>query len=367
MINNLIKLFDLPKPYALKNQSTVYNFNKSNNVSIGPVWQKTVTSLLIAYFNLYNCLISKPVFTFSPQGVKIHILYYKPLMDKEHRREIWTEITRPEKEWKINLRFGARKPKTIIPRLILSPITFWDRYKILNLNSKISLRRGLSKYPGAKRVENPVLLKTPNYTNTVGRKIQWGVGIPTENLKSNINSWKGRLLFLPGEKLNEIAVLLSKLLQTNVQLEVVPLKYPYHDSNILAQCLVINSENRSYGKLKKQLFEKAAIFTFKDKNPKPLYDTKSNSNPNSEISDNKIEIKTLGKREIVSRLTGIKVRIGGRLAKQRVVPKRSVKSTYKGLVAETKTNIVDSSIFTSKNKKGAFSIRVWTSHRVIDK
>jgi len=334
MKNNLIHIFGQPKPYAINNQSTVYNFNKSNNVSIGPVWKKTVTSLLIAYFNLHSSLISKPVFTFSPQGVKIHILYYKPLGTKEERREMWTEITRPAKQWKTNIKFGKRIPKFAVPREVLNPTTFWNK---------------------------PVYPKNHMSGNTGGTKIEWDIGIPTKDLISNLNSWKGRLLFLPGKRLNEIAVLLSKLLQTNVQLEVVPLKYPYHDSNILAQYLVIQSGTNSYGRLKNLLFKKAVISTEAKKSSIP------NTNSNSKISNKDIEIKTLvfeEKTKIVSRLTGIKVRIGGRLAKQRVVPKRTVKTAYKGRVSNSKTNIVDSSIITSKNKKGAFSIRVWTSHGV---
>lgn len=343
MIKNLINIFGQSKPYAIKNQSTVYNFNKSNNVSIGPVWKKTATSLLIAYFNLNNSLISKPVFTFSPQGVKIHILYYKPLGTVEYRREMWTEITRPENQWKINIKFGKKIPKFSVPSEVLKPTTFFLKTK------------------GSTWENKPVLPKNQKYVNTVGQKQEWDVGIPTKDLISNLNSWKGRLLFLPGKRLNEIAVLLSKLLQTNVQLEVVPLKYPYHDSNILAQYLVINSETNSYGRLKKQLFKKAVIFT----GPAGKAKKPSISDTNSNISNKEIEIKTLSeKKKIVSRLTGIKIRIGGRLAKQRVVPKRTVKTTYKGRVSNSKTNIVDSSIITSKNKKGAFSIRVWTSHKI---
>src|SRR5260221_188550 len=61
-------------------------------------------------------------------------------------------------------------------------------------------------------------------------------------------------------------------------------------------------------------------------------------------------------------LTGMKLKISGRLAKQKVVPKRTVKTAYKGGISENKYNIVESSTFTHKNKKGAFSIRIWLSH-----
>jgi ribosomal protein S3 len=79
----------------------------------------------------------------------------------------------------------------------------------------------------------------------------------------------------------------------------------------------------------------------------------------------KKEQARLNKRLLIaSRLTGIKVRIAGRLARQRVVPKRTVKTTYKGAISRSINNLVDSATFTDKNKKGAFSIRVWLSHRI---
>jgi hypothetical protein len=64
----------------------------------------------------------------------------------------------------------------------------------------------------------------------------------------------------------------------------------------------------------------------------------------------------------VTKLTGFKIKISGRLARQRVVPKKTVKTTYKGAISNNKYNLVDQATFTGKNKKGAYSIRVWTSH-----
>jgi hypothetical protein len=54
-------------------------------------------------------------------------------------------------------------------------------------------------------------------------------------------------------RLTFLVVLLSKILQTNVQIEIVRLKYVYHDSNILAQVLGINSHKSTYGKFKNLL------------------------------------------------------------------------------------------------------------------
>jgi hypothetical protein len=52
-------------------------------------------------------------------------------------------------------------------------------------------------------------------------------------------------------QLTFLVVLLSKILQTNVQIEIVRLKYVYHDSNIFAQFLGINSHKTTYGRFKK--------------------------------------------------------------------------------------------------------------------
>jgi len=60
----------------------------------------------------------------------------------------------------------------------------------------------------------------------------------------------------------------------------------------------------------------------------------------------------------VTQLTGFKIRISGRLARQRVVPKKTVKTTYKGAISPNKHNLVEEATFTGKNKKGAYSIRV---------
>jgi hypothetical protein len=60
----------------------------------------------------------------------------------------------------------------------------------------------------------------------------------------------------------------------------------------------------------------------------------------------------------VTKLTGFKIKISGRLARQRVVPKKTVKTTYKGAITPNKYNLVDQATFTGKNKKGAYSIRV---------
>lgn len=288
MINNLTKLLSNSNTSAIKNQSTVYNFNKQNNVSIGPGWKNRVNLILISYFKKFYCLISKPVFVFTPNKVSIHLFYYK--------REVSSSV-------------GYRN----------------------------KVRLFVNKYSAK-------LASLPLPVNELGSKR------PLSGLVRALNSRRGRLLFLPNSRLKFLAILLSKLLKTNVELEVVRLKYPYHDSNILAQLIGINGKKLTYGRIKKILFSRATIFT------KAIETKSTDTGGNLELD--------LGNKEIASQLTGIKIRISGRLARQRVVPKRTVKTAYKGGISKSKNNLVDSSTYTSKNKKGAFSVRVHLSHSI---
>lgn len=170
-----------------------------------------------------------------------------------------------------------------------------------------------------------------------------------------LNSDNGRRLFLSHSRFQYIAYFLANLLKTNVELEVVRLKYPYHDSEILAQLIGINGKKSTYPRIKKNLFDKATILS--KKTHLAQISAKADSlNAQPSVLDDKMSI--------VSQLTGIKIRIAGRLARQRIVPKRTVKTAYKGGISKSQVNFVNSSTYTSKNRRGAFSVRVWLSHGI---
>jgi len=144
-----------------------------------------------------------------------------------------------------------------------------------------------------------------------------------------LNSFLTQLQFL--------ALNLSKLLKKPVELELVKLHYTYTDSNILAQTIGIlsNKARLPFRIIIAKLFKFANIhsrFTLK----------------NSSF--------------VTSFLTGIKVRLGGRLLTQKVVPRFTVKNTQKGSLSRTKAKFVSRSRYTNKNKRGAFSISVSIGH-----
>ena len=153
-------------------------------------------------------------------------------------------------------------------------------------------------------------------------------------------------LYIPRSKFRSLILILSEILQTNVELDIVELRYPYHDSHILAQFLGLNTKKYNFYKLIKKLFQRAKIF-------------KRNIISNSVMSKKRLN------KVVPVKLTGIKIKIAGRLTTQRVVPKSTVKSAYKGCLEKSKQSFVDTSSFTAKNKLGAYTITVWLSHKIV--
>lgn len=119
-----------------------------------------------------------------------------------------------------------------------------------------------------------------------------------------------------------------------LELRLIKLTYPYIDSTILAQYLSLNAFKYKFNKLQKTLFKRLPAL-------------------NINIS---LPIDALP-----SQVTGVKMQINGRLITQRSIPRKTKKSNYSGTFTVNKnlnsTLSVDS--HTSKNKKGAYTIKVW--------
>ena len=65
---------------------------------------------------------------------------------------------------------------------------------------------------------------------------------------------------------------------------------------------------------------------------------------------------------IPSLITGIRIKISGRMTTQRVIPRYTIQTRQEGSLARVKVNYTDKSRFTGKNKRGAFSFTVRISH-----
>ena len=118
----------------------------------------------------------------------------------------------------------------------------------------------------------------------------------------------------------------SRLL-TNLELRLIQIKYPYLESSILAQYMARNASKYNFTRMQKRIFRSA----------KPMKMTST-----------------------TSALTGVRVELSGRLTTQRSIPRKTVESRYTGSFTVNKqlNSSVNLSQYTSKNKLGAYTVKV---------
>lgn len=333
MINNLFKVLSISRRSVINNQSTVYYNNKQNSVGLGTI--KFVTTVLTSFFKGYNSLIGIPKFDISTNSVKIHLCYYRA-----------TNLTLDEVEEKLALigvkgEIEQKKVNSEIKKRIKAE----DRAKLIARLIRFKLYR--SKWDLAR-------FKAEQVKETNKR-------IKKEIFSDLYKQVTFKLLI----------VLLSEILKTNVELKLVRLNYPYSDSHILAQLINIHGKTQSFNRIKKYLFQNSTINT-EQRTKSGISNNSSNVDPSTTINgiikqinqgQTVQAIKTV-KREVPTNVTGIRIRVSGRLAKQRVVPKRTVRNAYKGGITNTRLDIIESSQITGKNKRGAYCIKVWVSHGI---
>jgi len=160
------------------------------------------------------------------------------------------------------------------------------------------------------------------------RQIKNKVRINLRNL-SNITLTK-----IYPDKFKKLCEILSRLFKKPVELNLIRLHYPYNDSNILVNLLGIMINKIKVRIILRKLFRKAVIKNLK----KITRKTKVNIIP--------------------AFLSGLTIKIAGRLLTHRVIPRQTVKITRRGASARGKINFSDVARITKKNKRGAFSITV---------
>jgi hypothetical protein len=135
-------------------------------------------------------------------------------------------------------------------------------------------------------------------------------------------------------RIKKLCDILSSLFKKPVELDLIRLHYPYNDSNILVNLLGIMINKIKLRIILRKLFEKAVI-----------------KNLNKITGKTKVNI-------IPAFLSGITIRVAGRLLTHRVIPRQTLKITRRGALARGKINYSDVARYTNKNKRGAFSITV---------
>ena len=154
-----------------------------------------------------------------------------------------------------------------------------------------------------------------------------------------------KILFFLGE-------VLSRFFKKPVELCLIRIYNLYNESQILADSIGFLSSKKKmrFRRITKKIFRRTNII----KEPVLL---KKKDDKKKAFAHPLLAKVTRGRIK-PSYLTGLTVRLGGRLISQKVRPRKTVESLYKGSVSKAKTDFVSTGRFTSKNKRGAFSISV---------
>jgi hypothetical protein len=144
---------------------------------------------------------------------------------------------------------------------------------------------------------------------------------------------------LNNSSINSLGEVLGKVFKQPVELRLVRLHYPYLNSYILAQYIAINTAKYNFTRIQRAIFGALQF---------PLL---TGSNLDGTLP---------------SYITGMKIRISGRLTTQRSVPRQTEQTAQIGSFSSShipanKSGIIEYAAFSTKNQKGAFTIKVWIS------
>lgn len=155
------------------------------------------------------------------------------------------------------------------------------------------------------------------------------------------NNTKSILILENYNKLKSICNILTRFFKKPIELELVRLYYPYYNSNILVNLFGIFINKIRLRRIVKKFIGKSI--------------------KNTSTSTNELAIN---KSLIPSALSGIKIKVAGRLLTQRIIPRKTVKINSSGALSRNKTIFVETARFTNKNKRGAFSITISIGHKL---
>jgi hypothetical protein len=131
---------------------------------------------------------------------------------------------------------------------------------------------------------------------------------------------------------------LTRCFGRTVELRLIRLNHSALDSSIFAQYLTANAGKYSFNRILDML--KGSLPTV--------------------VSEGSVDDSTVTP---TSHITGVKIKLSGRLTTQRSGPRQTVQAGRLGSSAKGEFGTVDYSKHTAKNKLGAFTMKVWISQQ----
>ena len=264
---------------------------------------QNIFTLLEYAFRGMSCLISKPVYMETPKKLIINIFYFLV----------------PGKVIKKNKSINKTIPKITNLNGILIPSSTLNKKNSSSYSLPLTLKPWSESFTPQGREGGKLI-------NKYHKKVTSQILLTPKNIK----------------KLNNLCTILSRLFNKQIELDLVRLHLPYFDDNILVKAIGIMSKKIHVRNIIKYIFSKTLIHS------------------------NRVNNLTNKGSIIPSFLAGIKIKIGGRLMTQKVIPRLSSRIIQRGAIkftlAKGKVNYVDWSRVNLKNKRGAYSITVTMSH-----
>lgn len=142
------------------------------------------------------------------------------------------------------------------------------------------------------------------------------------------------LIYVFPEVLKNLCSKLSKKFNRSIELDLIRIHYPYKNSNILVNLLALLINEIKFWKLSRKVFNEIII--------KSLTKIPSQNKENF----------------IPSYLTGLQIKIAGRLMTANIIPRKTKTKVQAGSSSPGKVNYTDFARHTSKNRRGAYTITV---------
>jgi len=302
--------------YNFNNQNLKYRADNTNKLianlpningqqsTFASVFIKESFQLLNIFFKSIYCLISKPVFKYTQDRLIIELFYYLTIPRKKVFKIFSIiNIASFKKKWLINN----------------SALNNANKVKNLTLNNRLNKPRPLFVRWKLRRAISRFRSKNINIRNLLFEIRKFAI--------VKVFNYKFKL----------ICDILSNIFNKPVTLNITRLHSPYYDSNILVNLLSLNIKN-------KRKKSRVAILKIYSKNKKKV---KLLNDPNLNTFNG-----------IPAFLSGINIKINGRLMREPNIPRLTTKVFENGAIATGKVNYLDTANIINKNKKGAYNIKI---------
>ena len=259
-----------------------------------------INKLLFYFFKSLNCLISKPVYSHTPDKVIIELFYFLNIPKKKVFRLFSI------------LYYNSFRKKWLSKKSQIFSLTL----------KKNSLRnKRIAKIPFIKRKVRKAISRLRGKSNL------------QRSLLFNLRKFNLAEVYI--NKFKILIEILTRKFNKPVLFQITRIHNPYFDSNILVNLLSLNIRNKR---------KKSRIAINK------IYSNKAIKN----LNDHNLKSVNL----IPAFLSGLKLKIGGRLMKEPIIPRLTTKNFERGATSPGKVNYLDIANITKKNKKGANTITI---------